>query len=304
MQGKVVKTTGSQYSVQDVDGHLYACTLRGKLRLQGLKVTNPVVVGDEVGFSQLPDQDSGVIHTIFPRKNYLIRQATHKKAYGQLLAANLDQACLVVSATEATGQHLLIDQFLVVAEAFDIPPGIVFNKLDLLSTSQKNALDTLRRLYESLGYNTWAVSAHTGAHLPEWRQGLMGKVSVLSGPSGVGKSTLVNAIAPQAGQAVASNTQASHRGRHTTTYTALFEIAPQSYIIDTPGIHALVPHAVAKQTVAHCFPEIRRYAADCKFYNCTHQHEPACAVLQALAQGSIAASRYQSYCHLLLENVE
>jgi ribosome biogenesis GTPase / thiamine phosphate phosphatase len=300
--GRVVQAAGAWYQVQGKDGLCYACQLRGKLRLHSSRLTSPVVVGDEVAFEPVKAQETGVIYKIMPRRNYLIRQAPHRKFYGQLLAANIDQALLVVTAATAYTQLGFIDNFLVVAEAFEIPPVIVFNKIDLLDTVQQEVLENLTILYTKLGYRTLAVSAHTQQHLPAFCQALLGKVSLLSGHSGVGKSTLVNTISPAAQQAVAPLSPFSQRGRHTTTATALLEVLPSTFLIDTPGIQTLIPYAIKNKALRHCFPELRSRATACKFYNCTHRHEPDCAVLQALARGDIAVSRYESYQQLADES--
>ena len=295
IQGKVIQSTGAWYQVKGQDGVVYPCKLRGKLRLQDLRLTNPVVVGDEVAFEPAQGQAAGVIHAVMPRKNYLIRQATHKKAHGQLLAANLDQALWIATAVHVPDQLTFIDRFLVVAEAFDIPPFIVFNKIDLLDSTQQAALEATQALYEKLGYSTLAVSAHAQVNMDGLAKALAGKVSLLSGHSGVGKSTLLNTMAPAVQQAVAPMHLKPQRGQHTTTFAALFEVAPDTFVIDTPGIQTLVPYAIEKQGLGHCFPEMRSYASECKFYNCTHLHEPHCAVLQALGEKNIAVSRYKSY---------
>lgn len=302
IKGRVIQATGAWYQVKGEDGLCYACQLRGKLRLYVPQLTNPVVVGDEVEFEPEKSQATGVIQKIIPRRNYLIRQAPYRRSCGQLLAANIDQALLVVTAVTFPTQLSFIDRFLVVAEAFEIPPVIVFNKIDLLDTVQQEVLEHIKRLYEKLGYVTLAVSAHTQQHLASLCQVLLGKVSLLSGHSGVGKSTLINTIFPAANQAVAPAMQFSQKGQHTTTYTALFEVSPSTFVIDTPGIQTLIPYAIEKKTLSHCFPELRSRAADCKFRNCAHQHEPDCAVLQALAKGEIAASRYEGYRQLAEEN--
>lgn len=301
MQGRVIQATGAWHQVQGNDGCCYACQLRGKLRLQALPLTSPIVVGDEVAF--VPDKTHavGIIHKIMPRKNYLLRQAPYRPSYGQLLAANIDQALLVVSAVDISIQLDFINRFLVVTEAFAIPPLIVFNKIDLLDSSRKEALGDIRDLYQEIGYSTIAVSAHTQQYLAAFSKTLLGKVSLLSGHSGVGKSTLVNTIAPNSNQAVAPLLGSTQRRRHTTTYAALLEIAPDAFLIDTPGIQNLVPHAIEKQALSQCFPEIRDRSAACKFYNCTHQHEPNCAILLALERGEIATSRYKSYQQLSID---
>lgn len=299
IQGKVIQSTGAWYQVKGDDGVVYPCQLRGKLRLQGFRLTNPVVVGDEVAFEPATAEAAGVIHAIMPRKNFFMRQATHKKAHGQLLAANLDQALLITTAVNVKEQLTFIDRFLVIVAAFSIPPVIVFNKLDLLAVDQPTDLTGVRMLYEGLGYKTLAVSAHTQENLPDLIQLLVGKVSLLSGNSGVGKSTLLNALTPDTAQAVAPVDPLTQRGRHTTTYAALFEVAPDTFVIDTPGIQTLVPYAIEQQALSHYFPEMQRLAAGCQFYNCTHLHEPRCAVRQALVVGDLAASRYKSYALMM-----
>ncbi len=296
-EGRVIRTNGPWHDVRCADGQQYACQLRGKLRLQASKTTAPVVIGDHVQLIPQPTPGQGIIYAVLPRKNYLMRQASHRKGYGQLLAANLDLACLVTSAVSAAAQCLFIDRFLVAAEALDITPSLVFNKIDLLNDEQQASLATLHALYQTLGYDVWALSAHTGSQLALFRQALQGKVVVLSGPSGAGKSTLVNALAPAAQQAVAPTFRTTQRGRHTTTHAALFEIGPHTYIADTPGIQSLVPHAVDAATVGHYFPEIRALAAGCQFHNCTHLHEPGCAV----RQGNVVPSRYASYRTIVAE---
>lgn len=298
-QGKVIKSIGADYHVCEPTGKVYVCKLRGRLRLSVDKLTKPVVVGDEVCFSTAPGQTTGTIHEILPRVNYLIRRATHKKTHGQLIAANLDQALLVVNAVRAAAAPVLIDQFLVMAEAFEIPPVIVYNKLDLLDEAQVRVLNVQRQLYESLGYVTLAMSALLGTHVEQLRQLLLGKVSSLTGHSGVGKSTIVNALSPDLQQTVAPLNRTSQQGQHTTTHTALLQVAPDTFVVDTPGVQELMPYAVDKALLSHYFPEIRALMFACKFYNCTHQHEPDCAVLKAVAAGDIASTRYSNYIRMM-----
>lgn len=295
MQGKVVQSTGAWYQVKGSNGMVYPCKLRGKLRLQDFRLTNPVVVGDEVAFEPATAEAAGVIHGIMPRKNFLMRQATQKKAFGQLLAANLDQSLLITTAVNIDEQLGFIDRFLVVSEAFKVSPVIIFNKVDLLSAGQQTALANIQALYVSLGYKTLAMSAYTQENLPRLKQLLTKKTSLLSGYSGVGKSTLLNMLSPEARQTVALTDPLRKQGQHTTTYTAMFEVAPETFVMDSPGIQTLIPYAIEQQAFSHYFPEIQRLAASCQFYNCTHLHEPRCAVRQALATGAIAASRYTSY---------
>lgn len=299
MQGKVIKSVGSAYHVQASEGQVYVCQLRGRLRLSEAKLTKFVVVGDEIRFNVEPGQTIGTIHEVLPRKNYLIRRSTHKKAYGQPIAANLDQACLVVNAVHIAAAFVLIDQFLVIAEAAAIPPMIVYNKLDLLNTAQMQVLNEQKQLYSSLGYKTLAVSALVGIHLAQLQQLLLGKISSLTGHSGVGKSTIVNALAPDLQQAMAPFDRTAQQGQHTTTHTSLLAVAPSTFVVDTPGVQELMPYTIEKARLGHYFPEIHALVPFCKFYNCTHQHEPHCAVLQALALGDIAPTRYKSYKRMM-----
>ncbi|MHA7877532.1 MAG: ribosome small subunit-dependent GTPase A [Bacteroidota bacterium] len=297
IKGKVIQATGAWYQVKGDNGCCYACQLRGKFKLHAPSLTNPVVVGDEVILAPAKTQAMGVIHKIIPRRNYLLRQAPYKSSYGQLLAANVDQVLLMVDAVDASTQLDFIDRFLVATEIADISPYIVFNKIDLLDHLQKETLENMKSLYKKLGYNILTVSAHTQQYLATLVQALLGKVSLLSGYSGVGKSTLVNVMAPNVNQATAPMPKSvKHKQRqHTTTYAALFEIAANTFVIDTPGIHNLMPYAIEKHTLSHYFPEMRSRFTACKFYNCTHQHEPGCAVISALEKGEIAVSRYKSY---------
>ena len=304
IQGKVIRSAGAWYHVKGENGLCYTCQLKGKLRFCMPEFINAVVVGDEVVFAPEGTQAPGMIYEVIPRKNSLIRQDTHRKACGKLLAANLDQAILVVTAVAAPTQLDFINRFLVVTEASEIMPLLVFSKIDLLNTIQHEALELIKRLYKKLGYVTLAVSVHAKKNVVAFGQALSGKVSLLSGHSGVGKSTLVNTVAPAANQAVATHAILSQKGQHTTTYTALFEISPNTFVIDMPGIQTFIPYAIKKKTLSHYFPEMRSRAAACKFHNCTHQHEPACAVRQALASGDIASSRYKSYHRLLVADNE
>jgi len=270
-------------------------------------------VGDQVIFSLDQHQTSennlddkkitaaGLITSIEPRRNYIIRQSPYRNHYAQLIAVNIDQAMLVLQATILKSTPTFIDRFLIAAESFSITPVLVFNKIDLLKKDEIQQLKDLRSIYESIGYQTISLSALKEQHLEDFSQLLSGKVSLLIGYSGVGKSTLINTISPEIQQKVGSTQVASQKGRHTTTYARMFEIDPKTYLIDTPGIQELTPYEIDAQLLKDCFPELRACKEQCKFHNCMHKKEPGCAVLEALEKGTMAPSRYQSYCTLLDE---
>ncbi|MCG8340116.1 MAG: ribosome small subunit-dependent GTPase A [Cytophagales bacterium] len=299
MVGKVTQSTGAWYQVKSERQPIYTCKLRGKLRLNNWKLTNPVAVGDEVVFDLEKDKATGVITEILPRKNYIIRQSPRRKNYSQIIAANIDQVLLVATLAAPRTTLGMIDRFLVTAESWSIPATLLFNKVDRLDIMQQNELKAIRKLYEAIGYPTLAVSALKNKNIAPLIDLLANKTSLLSGPSGVGKSTLVNVIAPAINQKVRNLSRLHQKGTHTTTYAAMFEIAPHTFLMDTPGIKALVPHEIEKEKLSHYFPEMKSRLQACKFYNCTHTHEPACAVIKARKQGEIAESRYRSYEYMM-----
>ena len=299
MEGIVMKSTGSWYQVL-VDEQFYACRLRGKFKIKGLKVTNPIAVGDQVVLEiEDPQENTGVITDILPRKNYIIRKSTRKAFHGHIIAANLDQAILVATLVFPRTSMGFIDRFLVSAESFRIPAVLVFNKTDLLSQEQRALQDELMSLYESIGYRCLAISALSDASVPPVQRIIADKVSLFSGHSGVGKSTLLNQIAPKSAQRTAEVSTFANKGVHTTTYAEMFQTTSGTFVIDTPGIKELGLMDINDGELGHYFPEMRMLLGECRFHNCIHTQEPGCAVRDAVEQGTIDESRYYSYLSML-----
>ena len=302
MKGLVIKNTGSWVTVRLDDGNTVNCKMRGVLRLKGLRCTNPVAVGDIVQVEDKGD-DAPVVGAIEPRKNYIIRRASNLSKEFQIIASNLDQAVLVATLTNPETSTTFIDRFLATAEAYQVPAVLAFNKIDLLdSVEWRQQLDELKALYERIGYPVITMSAATGEGTDALREQLAGKMSLLSGNSGVGKSSIINLLVPDAHVRVGDVSQTHHKGMHTTTFSELLDLPGGGAIIDTPGVKAFGTIDFERAQVAHYFPEIFRISADCRFNNCTHTHEPGCAVLTAVEQGEIAPSRYQSYLSILDED--
>jgi ribosome biogenesis GTPase len=299
-QGMVMRSTGSWYDVRSKDKIIYQCRLRGKFKIKDLKVTNPIAVGDQVEF-ELEDKTSGrgVITNILPRQNYIIRKSVHKTAFGHIIAANVDQAVLLVTLAFPRTSLGFIDRFLVTAESFRIPVILVFNKIDLLEEESLQYQQMLAQVYESIGYRCLFTSVLKGEGVDAFKDQLHLKKSLLSGHSGVGKSSLVNSIAPDLQLRTSEVSTFANKGVHTTTFAEMFEIAADTFIIDTPGIKELGLIDLKKEELSHYFPEMRERLGECRFYNCTHIHEPGCAVMVALEQGEIAESRYASYLSML-----
>ncbi len=295
-----MKSTGSWYQVL-VDDYTYACRLRGKFKTKGLKVTNPIAVGDRVILEiEDPQENTGIITDILPRDNYIIRKSTRKAYHGHLLAANLDQAILVATLVFPRTSLGFIDRFLVSAESFRIPAVVLFNKADLLSEEQHRGQNELMELYDSLGYRCLAISALSEEVVPPVRSIIEGRVSLLSGHSGVGKSTLLNQIAPDASQQrTAEVLNFANKGVHTTTYAEMFLVGDATFVIDTPGIKELGLIDIQDGELGHYFPEMRDLLGECRFHNCIHTHEPGCAVREAVEREDIASSRYYSYLSML-----
>ena len=302
MKGLVIKNTGSWVTVRLDDGNTVNCKMRGVLRLKGLRCTNPVAVGDRV---QVEDKggDAPVVGEIEPRRNYIIRRASNLSKEFQIIAANLDQAVLVATLTNPETSTTFIDRFLATAEAYQVPAVLVFNKIDLLDTDEwHKRLDELKALYESIGYPVVTMSAATGEGADALRTQLAGKMSLLSGNSGVGKSSIINLLVPDAHVRVGDVSHTHHKGMHTTTFSELLDLPGGGAIIDTPGVKAFGTIDFERAEVAHYFPEIFRISDNCRFNNCTHTHEPGCAVLEAVEQGKIAPSRFTSYLSILEED--
>ena len=284
------------------DGNTVNCKMRGVLRLKGLRCTNPVAVGDRV---QVEDKggDAPVVGDIEPRRNYIIRRSSNLSKEFQIIAANLDQAVLVATLTNPETSTTFIDRFLATAEAYQVPAVLAFNKIDLLDTDEwRGRLDELKTLYESIGYPVVTMSAATGEGADALRAQLAGKMSLLSGNSGVGKSSIINLLVPAAHVRVGDVSHTHHKGMHTTTFSELLDLPGGGAIIDTPGVKAFGTIDFERAEVAHYFPEIFRLSDDCRFNNCTHTHEPGCAVLEAVGQGKIAPSRFTSYLSILEED--
>lgn len=300
MNGLVIRTTGNWYRVA-VDGECFECRLRGNYRLRGNKQTNPVVVGDRVAFD-LQTDGTGVITEVADRANYIVRQSVKLSKQTHVLAANIDLLCIVASMGTPRTSTGFIDRLLVTAEAYHIPACLLLNKSDLCATDDdhRQLQETVADLYRRVGYPVYEISALTGAGLEPVRQVVHGKTVLFSGHSGVGKSALLNALSPGLGLKVGSISDWTQKGMHTTTFTELHPIADlDAYLIDTPGIREFGLVDFNDGELSHFFPEMRKWLHDCRFANCTHRHEPGCAVMAAVERGDIDAGRYQSYLNLL-----
>ncbi|CAM3975180.1 ribosome small subunit-dependent GTPase A [Mucilaginibacter galii] len=295
MQGLVTKSTGSWYQVQTPDGRRYDCRIKGKFRIKGLTTTNPVAVGDKVDFELEPEQEQGVITKLYDRRNYIIRKSINLSKQAQIIAANLDQAYLVVTLASPRTSLGFIDRFLVTAEAYDIPASLVYNKLDMFSKEGLEILSEYKMVYEKLGYPCYEVSALKGTNIPALKDKLKDKITLFSGHSGVGKSSLMNAILPDLDLRTMEVSEWSDKGMHTTTFAEMYDLPGGGSIIDTPGIRELGVIDIEQQELSYFFPEMRSRLNQCRFNNCRHINEPGCAVLEAVENGDIEPSRYESY---------
>lgn len=299
MNGIVIKNTGSDYSVLTAEGNTVNCKIKGKFRLKGIRTTNPVAVGDCVEISQQPD-GLAYITSIHERKNYIIRRASNLSKEAHIIAANIDQALLIITLKQPITSTTFIDRFLSTAEAYRVPATIVINKVDLLEDQDdREYLEAITHLYRTIGYNVMHISALTGQGMDDVRQILAGKTSLLSGNSGVGKSSIVNLLIPGINLRTTAISAVHHTGMHTTTFSEMFALPCGGYIIDTPGVKGFGTIDYDTYEVAHYFPEIFQASHRCKYNNCTHTHEPGCAVLEALENQNIAQSRYASYLSIL-----
>ena len=298
MSGVVIKNTGSGYRVQMPDGRLYTCKVKGNFRLKGIRTTNPVAVGDKVEITET-GEGTGYITAIEPRTNYIIRRASNLSKEAHILAANLSQALLIVTVAAPETNAVFIDRFLATAEAYSVPAVLIFNKADIYTTEERGLAAAYRAMYEEIGYKTLEVSAVTGAGIEQVKALLHDKITLLSGNSGVGKSSLINALIPGLSLKVGEISTVHHKGMHTTTFSEMYPLPGGGYIIDTPGIKGFGTIDFNEKEVAHYFPEIFRTSAKCRFADCTHRNEPGCAVLEALENREISISRYASYLSIL-----
>ena len=295
MEGLITKSTGSWYQVLTNDGQKYDCRIKGIFRTKGITTTNPIAVGDRIDFEMEPEQGTGVITKLHPRKNYIIRKSVNLSKQAQIIAANLDQALLIVTLASPRTSLGFIDRFLVTAEAYDVPAGLVFNKLDLFSDEGLEILADYKAIYENIGYPCYEVSALNGTNVEQVSAIIKDKMTLFSGHSGVGKSSLINALVPELQLRTTQISEWHDKGVHTTTFAEMFELPQGGYIIDTPGIRELGVIDIEKNELSHFFPEMRALLNQCRFNSCRHINEPGCAVIKAVEEGEIELSRYESY---------
>lgn len=303
MRGLVIKNTGSWYLVKTDEGSLVECKIKGNFRLKGIRSTNPVAVGDYVHII-LNQEGTAFINEIEDRKNYIIRRASNLSKQSHILAANLDQCMLVVTVNYPETSTTFIDRFLASAEAYRVPVKIIFNKIDLYDEDEQRYLEALIHLYTSIGYPCFKISAQQQIGLDQIKEELKERVTLFSGHSGVGKSTLINAILPEASAKTGEISAYHHKGMHTTTFSEMFPVEGNGYLIDTPGIKGFGTFDMEEEEIGHYFPEIFQTSASCRYGNCTHRHEPGCAVREAVEQHFISESRYNSYLSMLEDKEE
>ena len=303
MKGLVIKNTGSWYTVMTDDGNIVESKIKGNFRLKGIRSTNPVAVGDRVEIIR-NQEGTAFINAIEDRRNYIIRKSQNLSKQSHILAANVDQAFLVVTVNYPQTSTTFIDRFLASAEAYSVPVTLVFNKTDLLSDEEHHFQDMMMTLYDTVGYRCIAISAANGDGVDELLPLLHDRITLLSGNSGVGKSTLINRILPGVNLRTAEISDSHNTGMHTTTFSEMLQLPNGGYLIDTPGIKGFGTFNMEPEEISSYFKEIFRFSKDCRFNNCTHTHEPGCAVLKAVEDHYIAASRYQSYLSMLNDKDE
>lgn len=302
-KGFVIKNTGSWYQVKTDDGQLIECKIKGNFRLKGIRSTNPVAVGDRVQII-LNQEGTAFISEIEDRKNYIVRRSSNLSKQSHILAANLDQCMLVVTINYPETSTTFIDRFLASAEAYRVPVKILFNKVDAYNDEEQHYLDSLIMLYTQIGYPCFKLSALTGEGIDSIKEELKNSVTLFSGHSGVGKSTLINAILPDMKVKTSEISTYHNKGMHTTTFSEMFPVPGDGYIIDTPGIKGFGTFDMEDEEIGHYFPEIFKTSADCKYNNCTHRQEPGCAVRKAVEEHYISESRYTSYLSMLDDKEE
>lgn len=303
MKGLVIKNTGSWYTVKTDDGKIVESKIKGNFRLKGIRSTNPVAVGDRVEIIR-NQEGTAFISAIEDRRNYIIRKSQNLSKQSHIIAANVDQAFLIVTVNYPQTSTTFIDRFLASAEAYSVPVVLVFNKTDLLSEEERHYQDMMMTLYETVGYQCVAISAEKGDGVDTLLPLLHDKITLLSGNSGVGKSTLINRILPGVNLRTAEISDSHNTGMHTTTFSEMLLLPDGGYIIDTPGIKGFGTFNMEPEEISGFFKEIFRFSKDCRFNNCTHTHEPGCAVIKAVEDHYIAASRYQSYLSMLNDKDE
>ena len=295
MKGLVIKSTGSWYQVLASDGNTYDSRIQGKFRIKGIKSTNPIAVGDEVELLLEPEQETAVITKLYPRKNYIIRRSINLSKSVQIIAANLDQAFLVVTLASPMTSLGFIDRFLVTAEAYDVPARLIFNKLDLFSEEGLDVLEQFESIYTNIGYPCYRVSGLEGTNVEDLKFQLKDKITLITGHSGVGKSTLINQLVPDADLKTGKISASTEKGKHTTTFAEMIPLPMGGFLIDTPGIQELGVVDIGKHELAHFFPEFRQRLNQCRYNNCKHINEPGCVIIDAVEDGAIEESRYQNY---------
>ena len=303
MRGLVIKSTGSWYTVRTDDGRDIESKIKGNFRLKDIKSTNPIAVGDRVVID-MNSEGTAFISSIEERKNYIIRRASNLSKQAHIIAANLDQAMLIVTVNYPITTTIFMDRFLATAMAYRIPVKLVFNKTDRYNMEDRKAMEGLIELHTSIGYPCSTLCARSGEGLEALRGDLRGKVTLLSGHSGVGKSTIINQLVPGVNLRTGEISEYHNKGTHTTTFSEMIPLPDGGYLIDTPGIKGFGTIEMAGSEISHYFPELFKYSAECRFNNCTHRHEPGCAVLRAVEEGLISLSRYKSYLSIMDDQKE
>jgi ribosome small subunit-dependent GTPase A len=303
MEGLVIKNTGSWYTVRTEDGRDIESKIKGNFRLKNIRTTNPIAVGDRVTID-INNEGTAFITEIESRKNYIIRRASNLSKQAHIIAANLDQAILIVTVNYPITTTIFIDRFLATAEAYSVPVKIVFNKIDRYHAQDIGVMESLIETYTAIGYHCDKICALTEEGIGDFKELLKGKISLLSGHSGVGKSTIINRILPDLNLKTGNISEYHNKGMHTTTFSEMIELPEGGYIIDTPGIKGFGTIEMEDAEISHYFPEIFRIAAGCRFSNCTHRHEPGCVVIEAVREKKIAESRYKSYLSILKDKEE